>query len=54
MKTQTPECPHCGHVYTTDDILQNDLVDIYGIAAHDCAPTRIREGNTNKLIWEDA
>ena len=30
--TQTPVCPHCGHVYTTDDILQNDLVDIYGIA----------------------
>ena len=30
--TPTPVCPHCGHVYTTDDILQDDLVDIYGIA----------------------
>lgn len=30
------------------------LCAIFGIAAHDCAPTRIREGNTNKLIWEDA
>jgi hypothetical protein len=30
--TQTPICPHCGHEYTHDDILQNYLVDIYGIA----------------------
>lgn len=30
--TSTPVCPHCNHVYTLDDILQNDLVDIYGIA----------------------
>lgn len=30
--TKTPVCPHCGHEYTHDDILQNDLVDIYGIA----------------------
>lgn len=32
FKTPTPICPHCSHVYTIDEILQDDLVDIYGIA----------------------
>ena len=30
------------------------LCAIFGINVHACAPTRIRAGNTVKLVWEDA
>lgn len=30
------------------------LCSLFGVNPHACAPTRIREGNTAKLVWEDA
>ena len=30
-KTASPVCPHCGHVYTHDEMVDCE-VDIYGIA----------------------